>query len=559
MNDNAWNMYVFRDGRRCLRTATLVAGLQEAIAACTTHSCQYEAALNLLLRAGELECGLADAGYNDGNLTALTEAAARLLICPQEEEPVCLPVVDLAHAPEEVHVSPAEGFAYYALHPLDFADLAAALPLETRPAAVVGIRSIGTTLSAVVAAALERRGIRASRMTVRPVGHPYDRRTQFAPEQLPWINAHLAQGADFLVVDEGPGMSGSSFLSVGDALLAAGVDRERIRFLCSRQPDLSQLRAREGAARWQSYRTCYVAKNSRLPQAARLYIGGGGWREESYASREQWPASWVQMERLKFWSDDKRTLYRFQGFGRYGAEVHQRAECVADAGFGPMPFAHANGFAGYAVLKGRPLSAPKRGARFGDPDRDALSREVLDRMADYCAFRASHLLSRDPQNAPEMETMLRFNVSQEFGVELEVPALASPKPILADGRMMPWEWIRTPEGRLFKTDTADHSDDHFFPGPTDIAWDLAGAIVEWDLPRQAADYLLERYRRASGDDPGSRMPGYLLAYTVFRMGYCKMAAAAVGISEEEQRLLRDYCWYRGKAGVLLPQENLAAA
>ena len=112
---------------------------------------------------------------------------------------------------------------------------------------------------------------------------------------------------------------------------------------------------------------------------------------------------------------------------------------------------------------------------------------------------------------------------------------------------------------MFKTDAADHSDDHFFPGPTDIAWDLAGAIVEWDLPRQAADYLLERYRRASGDDPESRMPGYLLAYTVFRMGYCKMAAAAVGISEEEQRLLRDYLWYRNKAGVLLPQENLAAA
>ena len=292
----------------------------------------------------------------------------------------------------------------------------------------------------------ERRGIRASRMTVRPVGHPYDRRTQFAPEQLHWIDEHLAQGADFLVVDEGPGMSGSSFLSVGDALFAAGVERERIQFLCSRQPDLSQLRAREAAARWSSFRTCYVAKNSRLPQAAKLYAGGGCWREESYASREEWPASWVQMERLKFWSDDKRTLYRFEGFGRYGAEVRQRAECVADAGFGPMPVAHANGFAGYAVLKGRAMPTPLHvhfvGLSVGRVSHP--NREVLDRMADYCAFRASHLLSRDPQNAQEMETMLRFNVAEEFGVELEPPSLASPNPILADGRMMPWEWIRTP-------------------------------------------------------------------------------------------------------------------
>ncbi|HEX8985062.1 MAG TPA: hypothetical protein VF767_06520, partial [Bryobacteraceae bacterium] len=533
-----------------------VAGLQEAIQACSLPSGAYghpstrgvlgtpEAALNLLLRAGELECGLADAGYHKPTVAALTEAAARRLICL--EEPVRLPTVDLADAPEEVAVSPAEGFVYYALHPLDFADLAAALPLKARSAAVVGIRSIGTTLSAVVVAALERRDMRASRMTVRPVGHPYDRQTRFAPEQLRWIGEQQECEAEFLVVDEGPGMSGSSFLSVGEALLEGGVQRERVHFLCSRQPDLGQLCARNAAARWQRFHACYIAQNSRLPQGAKLYAGGGCWRDEFYGSREEWPASWVQMERLKFWSDDKRTLFRFEGFGRYGAEVRQRAECVAAAGFGPMPLTHANGFAGYAVLQGRPLR------------RIDIDREVLDRMADYCAFRFSHLRALDPQNAQEMETMLRFNASEEFGVELE-PSLASATPVLADGRMMPWEWIRTPEGRLLKTDAADHSDDHFFPGPTDIAWDLAGAIIEWDLPRQAADYLLERYRRASGDDPGPRMPGYLLAYTVFRMGYCKMAAAAVGGAEEEQRLLRDYRWYRNHAGVLLPQENLAAA
>jgi hypothetical protein len=634
-DNNAWNMYVFRDGACTLPTATLVRGLQHATD--VAFGASSEPALDLLLRAGELECGLTDAGceispatsseaailttgspgvcaspnlglrqarsvFWEGNeasrtphrdtsdpartLPSFTDAAARRLLSP--DAPVPLPNVDLSFVPDRIHVSPAEGFAYYALHPLDFADLASAVPLDAPRAAVVGIRSIGTTLSAVVVAALERRGIPADRVTVRPTGHPYDRRTRFSPEQLRWIAQRRQAGAEFLVVDEGPGMSGSSFLSVGDALVEAGVDRNKIQFLCSRQPDPAHLRARDAASRWPSYRAHYVAKNWRLPTTADLYAGGGQWRGHLYASPDVWPASWVQMERLKFWSADRKTLCRFEGFARYGAEVRERAERVAAAGFGPTPFLHENGFASYPALRGRPLQ------------RSDLDCNLLDLIARYCAFRASELRSRDPQNLEEMETMLRFNLAQEFSVELQsgqnrktlggvilskgsCGVCASPSegsranhveimgsytqplligsdvPILADGRMMPWEWILTPEGRIFKTDAADHADDHFFPGPTDIAWDLVGAIVEWDMSRAAADYIVERYSYLSGDNSRPRLPGYRLAYTVFRMAYCKMAAASAAGSGEEHRLLRDYYWYRAKAALLLPQRDLAAA
>lgn len=110
--------------------------------------------------------------------------------------------------------------------------------------------------------------------------------------------------------------------------------------------------------------------------------------------------------------------------------------------------------------------------------------------------------------------------------------------------MLPHEWLRARDGRLVKVDGVTHGDDHFLPGPTDIAWDLAGIIVEWNLGSDARERLLAEYRARSGDDARARIDGYVLAYTLFRLGYVKMAAGAMRGSDEEARLLRDYQRYR---------------
>ena len=48
--------------------------------------------------------------------------------------------------------------------------------------------------------------------------------------------------------------------------------------------------------------------------------------------------------------------------------------------------------------------------------------------------------------------------------------------------MGPHAWLRDENGRLIKTNGSVHGDDHFFPGPCDIAWDLAGAFVSiWGM------------------------------------------------------------------------------
>jgi len=101
--------------------------------------------------------------------------------------------------------------------------------------AVVGIRTIGTTLSAVVGrCALPSRG--GTPIAGRCV--PGGEAVTIAPciwktRQRDHVRVACPTrgGAAFMVVDEGPGMSGSSFLSVGESLVAGG--RARVARLFS--------------------------------------------------------------------------------------------------------------------------------------------------------------------------------------------------------------------------------------------------------------------------------------------------------------------------------------
>jgi hypothetical protein len=124
--------------------------------------------------------------------------------------------------------------------------------------------------------------------------------------------------------------------------------------------------------------------------------------------------------------------------------------------------------------------------------------------------------------------------------------LAMQRIVIPDGKMQPYEWLETERG-LLKLDAADHGDDHFYPGATDIAWDLAGAIVEWQLDAQASDYLLAKYTQSSGDAAQARVSQYLLAYALFRYAYCRLGAESLLGDMEEKRLARDAERYRQMA------------
>jgi hypothetical protein len=65
-----------------------------------------------------------------------------------------------------------------------------------------------------------------------------------------WIAAQRDRGAVFFVVDEGPGLSGSSLLAVAEALMDARVEPRRIHLLGTRAPDLRTLIGRDAARRF---------------------------------------------------------------------------------------------------------------------------------------------------------------------------------------------------------------------------------------------------------------------------------------------------------------------
>lgn len=518
---------VFRDAHEWHERDTLVEDLRQDIATIATRAnsrdSQERQLLTALITAGALEGALADEGDGSAESSRLQSTAAavteRIAAAYLGGDPGLLAWLDeelrALYGPGRLRLGRPEGFAYYALHPRDFAEAALSLAgLRRSPVTVVGIRTIGVTLAAVVKAALEREGHNVDRLSVRPGGHPYDRVTEFSEEQLAHIRRRRDVDTRFIVVDEGPGLSGSSFLSVGEALAVAGVPFDRIAFLGSRAFDPRTLVAPDSARRWGRFGSVLAATSQgRHPDGQEL--SAGQWRALFWSRAANWPASWTAMERRKFLSREGVWLHKFEGLGPYGVACASRAEALANAGLSP-PLAGGldeNGYLGQLFVDGAPLI------------RGDASDEVIQHMGRYVAVRAS-LFRCDPAqaNAPLMD-MLRENVAVELGARLpgglELPCV---RPTIVDGRMMPHEWLRSSDGKLLKVDATGHGDDHFFPGPCDVAWDLAGAIIEWDLDEGPREQLLAAYEVASGEDPRDRLPTYELAYAAFRASYCGMAA-----------------------------------
>jgi hypothetical protein len=535
-------MIVYRDGRQDVSGPALLAELVYRVREVTRKSSSDpDLLLDALLRSGELECALADAGFEAaGTLTHITDTLARALLARSTPD-INVAALERIVPPATLSISPAEGFAYYALHPLQYADLLERTVAAEREVAVIGIRSIGTTLSAVVCAAANTLGRNAARITVRPGGHPFHRQLSFAAGERQWIAER--RDALFCVVDEGPGLSGSSFLAVADAFVGIGIARKQIVLLCSHEPDVASLIAQQAATRWAALRHVWVSGPLPLPADAGRDLSAGKWRELLGGDRGLWPSSWIQNERLKFLSADGKSMLKFAGYGRFGEAVLRRAEAVARGGFGPSVERAEHGFHRYEFVRG---------------ERPKLTDDFVRHLARYCAFRAE-VLGTSYANTPELNRMMRYNIATELQVELASDMqLDIARPVIADGRMLPQEWLCSPDGHAWKIDSDTHGDDHFFPGPCDIAWDLAGAIVEWGLDDGASDVLLREYERRSGDDAGRRLEPWLLAYVAFRTAYTRMAADAMRGTDEEPRLSRDYRRYRQKLERVLSAQPHAA-
>lgn len=135
--------------------------------------------------------------------------------------------------------------------------------------------------------------------------------------------------------------------------------------------------------------------------------------------------------------------------------------------------------------------------------------------------------------------------------------LAGAPEVEVDGRMSPFEWLRVDE-IVFKTDGVDHGDDHFLPGSTDIAWDVAGFATEWGLGEEACgDFAAKAARQAGDARLPDRLPFYQAAYLALRTGWTEIAASAMPAGADRRGLRRMHARYR--AGLQRALQRLEAA
>ena len=268
----------------------------------------------VLLRAAELEGAYADAGSGEAARWAeVTEAAAAAFVARRPGQPGPCPE---PREGEVLWATPPEGFVHYGLAPRDYEAPARALAGRAEEIVVVGVRTIGTALSAVVAATLRQWGAAAHRYTVRPGGHPF-RRTLTLPAPLrDHVREAAPRGAWCCVVDEGPGLSGSTFLAVAEALEAAGAPPERVMLMPSHRPDPTRLVAPDAARRWGRFALECAATP---PSLEGVDVSGGRWRAALLLPGAPWPAVWPETERRKALASDGATLRKLEGRGPWSA------------------------------------------------------------------------------------------------------------------------------------------------------------------------------------------------------------------------------------------------
>lgn len=431
--------------------------------------------------------------------------------------------------PAAVTIRRCEGYAFYALYPELYLAAARHIPAG---ACVIGMRSIGTGLAAAVASASNA----DFWCTLRPIGPAYARHIAVGPA----LEAEFVARRDgiFALVDEGPGRSGSSFGGVADYLEDHGVARERILFLPSHSGDLGPDAIQSHRRRWQQATrlTCpiddillgaaptglasWFGDATGAPIAPLRDVSGGEWRTVSPC-----PDAPVDpgRERRKFLltTASGTFLLKFAGLDAIAHDGFAVAKLLYEAGFTPEPVAIRHGFL-----------AERWMATATAPDVAA----IWSRVAPYLAFRAASFpVVAGGASLPDLVAMARYNIRQAFGPladdlfadwpDARVAALAPlVRPVWIDGRMQRWEWIRTASGVL-KTDAIDHAHGHDLVGCQDIAWDVAGAIVELDATQdQGADLIRSVMPgRAGAADLTALM---IVCYLGFQIGWWHFATDA---------------------------------
>jgi len=454
-----------------------------------------------LIGAGQLLQGLADGGASTDELSRFLYALAKAAVRSSDSRfnyTGELPAVPSIRMESEVEIRLPEGFAFYAVYPESYIGSARKLRLSGPPR-VIGIRSIGTTLGAVVAAVLQA----PVPVTVRPFGDPFSRQVELPPELIE-MDVH------YVVVDEGPGLSGSSFGAVADWLEDRGVPLDRIAFLPSHSGDLGPQASGRHRERWAHAQRVAAEFDERFLSDRFGHI-------DAFSTGESW-------ERLKYvgMHEGRRVLLKFAGLGAIGERKLAMARALHAAGFTAEPLELVHGFLVERWCEDAHALNP----------RD----KPIEQIAAYIGARARLFPARESEGASLglLLDMCRRNLSLALGDQTASASVAWRAQldglsrrvvrVRTDNKLDRHEWLRLPSGRLLKTDAVDHHCAHDLIGCQDLAWDVAGVIVEFDLSHAEAAHFMRATERAAGQHVDRELLAfYRLAYCCFRLGRASLA------------------------------------
>lgn len=535
----------------------------------------------ILARCGQLEQGAEDAlAPETPLLRQATDSAARAFLnafLPHEsatwnqEETARLQSILArlaAGPPRFLRVKVPEGFQFYALYPEQYilsVHQWVANRRPPQPVLVIGIRSIGTTLSALCLSTLHSFRIQASRVTVRPRGHPFDRITDLPASAV--THARCA-----IIVDEGPGLSGSSMASVARALEQSGNDQvtffpghsgppgnagaEWVRDWWRRAPRVT---TRLEEVRWQNrnlpdHLAAIAAAALAAESCATATMGVGDWRRFAYPEPQEWPAICPAFERLSVVQTlpgDSIFFWRFSGFAAANPEDFAIGPASDSGRPGEGRGLQALGFSGISWPSGRRAIAA-----------DGQEPEVARALARHCAQRAGPLIPREQvlKALARLTEMLRVNAVAllDNSVLPRIETLAQEAqwqcqtaPRHGDGQLAPHHWVRSFMMGLKKAEPLLPVCDHTLVGQQPLWWDIAGALVEFDL---AQSIFLQELSFHALLPPASTLEFYLAAYAALRASLMEFSLQAPQSPDEQARLRTALKFYTAKL-----QHSLKAA
>jgi hypothetical protein len=528
--------------------------------------------LTLAIECGKLAQSLTDAQFEElgrDELTPRARSCARLCLASAAGDLTALhdALDELATLPGDLPCTmrEPEGYAHYALYPELYVRAARSLDWR-RDVQVIGIRSIGSSLAAFVADAL---GSTRLPWTVRPVGHPFARELRIG-EQLAAELLRDSAHTRYVVVDEGPGMSGSSFVSVARWLITHGVAQAQVALMPSHTGEPGPESAPDTREQYAALRREVVGFDQAFPPAAieawfadvtgalrepAKDIAGGRWRALTFPASARQPACHVRDEKRKFLlRADRPYLMKYLGLGARVRTLAARQRALSEQRFVPELLGVRRGFMLMPWLEDAvPLSC-------SDLPRTRLVAEV----ARYLSFLAQNFPRSSAEGARPsgLYQLLTHNATELLGAE-QASALAryepalqqleeAHRPVASDNKLDLHEWLVLSDGSLRKCDAEAHHVGHDCIGAQDPAWDVAGATVELALRDDEREMLIAALRdQAAVRLDTHKLAFYELAYVAFRAGYAFYAERAVAGSEDAPRFTAELARYRARLAELI--------